>query len=234
VTLFRSEGYEGQHCGAVDWGQRDSASTLVRLSGDAAREHLSDALSLSDAVTRFDIAVTARFEPPDPYVGRNAYTLAELYHAEHPHSALPWRVSDGDGGETTYVGKRGSTNMLRVYNKEAECVASHDALGAERYRACWRFELEVKTPTAEPLAHATEARDDRAGYVQQYVSDWMDAHGIAAPWPREGGSVLIPGFRRRSDADSKLRNFARNVAPSVRWLKEQGLEAEARRALGLD
>jgi len=233
IGLFRSEGYEGQHCGAVDWGQRDAASTLVRLSGQLASEHLAEALSLSDAVTRFDIAVTCRFDPPDPHIGRNAYFLAEQYHAEHRRSALPWRVSDADGGETTYVGKRGSTNMLRVYNKEAECIATGDTLGAERYRGCWRFELAVKTPTAEQLAHETDAREDRAAYVQQYVSDWMDAHGIAAPWPREGGRVLIPGFRRRSDADTKLRHIQKNVRPTVDFLRAVGREPEVIRALGL-
>lgn len=234
VRTFRLQGYEGQHCGAVEWGRRDERAVLVRLIGNAADQFLSEPLSLSDTCTRVDLAVTVRSTPPDPHVGRNVYALAEWFHQRNPQSALPWRVSDAAGGETTYVGKRGSSNMLRVYNKEAECIALEDREGAERYKACWRYELEVKSPTALPLAREVESRTDRAGYVQAYVWDWMRAHGMEPAWGHDGGRVLIPGFRRRSDADSKLQHLEKNVRPTIEWLEAEGYGAEARRALGMD
>jgi hypothetical protein len=206
----------------------------VRLIGDAADKHLSEALSLSDTCTRLDLAVTVRHTPADSYVGRSVYAMAECFYAEHPKSAQPWRVSDADGGETTYVGKRGSANMLRVYNKQAECIAQQDGPGAERYRACWRYELEVKSPTSLPLAREVDERTDRAGYVQAYVWDWMRAHGLEPAWGHDGGRVLLPGFRRRSDADSRLEHLAKNVRPTVQWLVAAGYGSELRAALGLD
>lgn len=230
---FRLRGYEGVGCGAVELGQRDDAATLVRLAGDAAAVHLSDALSLADRVSRVDLAVTVRYRPADPHVGANTYRDAECFHTANPTSALPWRVTDADGGSTTYVGKRGSDNMLRVYNKEAECIASRDAPGAERYRGCWRWELEAKGGLALPLAIAVNERSDRAAYVQAYVHGWAMAHGITPTWEPLGSQELIPGFRRRSDADTRLAHIRRTVSPSVAWLIEAGYEAEVRRALGL-
>jgi len=230
---FRSEGYEGEHVGAVDCGRRDDASCLVRLSGDLAAQHLGDALSLSDTVTRVDLAVTCRFAPADPNVGPNTYALADLWHQGHPKSALPWRVFDANGGGTTYVGKRGSTYCLRVYDKAAECRATHDLEGARRYADCWRFELEVKSPMAQQVAWTAWTQDDRPAWVQQYLYDWQDAHGIPPPFPPTGGRALLPGFRRRSDADTKLRHIERNVRPTVQWLVAEGYAEELRAALGL-
>lgn len=234
LQRFRLEGYEGQHCGAVEWGRRDESAVLVRLIGDAADKHLSEALSLSDTCTRVDLAVTVRHTPSDPHVGANTYFMAEQFHLANPRSALPWQVRDADGGTTTYVGARGSANMLRVYNKEAECRAQGDASGEERYRGCWRFELEVKAGQALPVAQAVDAMTDRAAYCQAYVHQWMKAHGLEPAWSNDTARVLIPGFRRRSDADSKLRHLTRNVRPTIEWLVSEGYADAMRRALGLD
>jgi len=234
LQRFRLEGYEGQHCGAVEWGRRDESAVLVRLIGQLADTHLTEALSLADTCTRLDLAVTVRHTPPDPHVGANVYTLAEQHRAANPRSALPWQVRDADGGVTTYVGARGSANMLRVYNKEAECRATGDAPGVDRYRGCWRYELEAKGPMSMPLAQAVNARTDRGAYVAAYVHAWMLAHGVLPQWDAQTPVRLIPGFRRRSDADSKLRHLARNVKPTVEWLVAEGYEDEMRRALGLE
>lgn len=45
---------------------------------------------------------------------------------------------------------------------------------------------------------------------------------------------LIPGFRRRSDADSKLAHLHKNVRPTADWLREAGHEDELREVLGFD
>ena len=230
---FRLQGYEGIGCGAVEWGRRDAAAVLVRLAGDVAAVHLSDALSLADRVSRVDLAVTVRFRPADPHVGSNTYFQAEQFHTANPPSALPWRVTDADGGSTTYVGKRGSDNMLRVYNKEAECLAAHDDEGVKRYEACWRFELEAKGGMAQPLARAVDERSDRAAYIQAYVHGWAVAHGILPLWEPSGSQALIPGFRRRSDADTRLLHLARNVRPTVDWLLANGYGDRVRDTLGL-
>jgi hypothetical protein len=231
---WRSMGYEGTHVGRAEYGWRDRQSSILRLSGDLASRALTDGLSAADYVTRLDIAVTWRADPPDPTIGRNTLALAELFRRSHPRSALPSYHGDMDGGYTFNLGKRRSAYYFRLYNKEAECIATDDGAGAERYRGCWRYELEVKGPMALPLAERVDAEDDRPSYVQQYIYQWLQAHGIEPPFGEHGPRRLLPGFRRRSDADSKLAHLARNVRPTVDWLREQGREADLREVLGFE
>lgn len=230
---WRLMGYEGTHVGRVEYGQRDKESTILRLIGDSANGCLDVALSLADSVTRIDLAATWRAEPPDPHLGRNTYALFELWHSSHPTSARPWFTGDADGGYTAYLGARESANFLRVYNKGAECVATGDEEGAERYRACWRFELEAKSSMASALATMVESRDDRPAYIRDYLVAFVEAHGAVTPFQAGHPCQLLPGFRRRSDADSKLRHLAKNVRPTVEWLREQGELERTLDALGL-
>lgn len=230
---WRLMGYEGTHTGAIEYGQRDTQSTILRLIGDSANRHLDAALSLADAVTRCDIAVTYRASPPDPMLGRNAYTMAELFHANHPKSARPWFTGDANGGFTCYIGSREAANFFRIYNKGAECIATHDEEGAERYRACWRYELEAKAAVAGALANLVADSEDRADTVLHYVHAYALAHGIAPAFLVDAPRSLLPGFRRRSDAQSRIKFLARNVKPTLDWLREAGEIDAALSALGL-
>lgn len=230
---WRLMGYEGSQVGRVQYGQRDQESAILRLIGDRARESFDLAIGAADLVTRLDIAVTSRSDPPDPKLGRNVYTMAELFHAKHPESARPWFTGDADGGFTCYVGARESAAFFRVYNKEAECVASDDREGVARYRSCWRFELESKASMASALASLLTESEDRAAVILRYVVSYAEAHGIAPPFVVDGPRALLPGFRRRSDAESRLKHLSRNVRPTIDWLREAGELDRALSALGL-
>jgi DNA relaxase NicK len=231
---WRTMGYEGYHVGRVEYGQRDSASTILRLIGQLADEQLGTALSVSDQATRVDLATTYRAIPPDPYLGVNTYSLAEMFYAAHPNSALPSHIADARKGYTCYLGSRESANYFRVYNKEAECIAVGDCPGAERYKDCWRYELEVKAGNARVLAERLNDQEDRAAYVQAYLSQYCQVHGIDPPFAPESPRVLLPGFRRRSDAESRLTHLAKNVRPTLDWLRDQGQLERALDALGLN
>jgi len=230
---WRNMGYEGWHVGRVEYGQRDEDATELRLIGDLAEQHIVKALSASDTVTRLDIAVTWRATPPDPHLGANAYSLAEAWHREHPRSALPARHSDADGGYTLNLGKRESAYYLRLYNKHAECIATRDTPGAERYAGCWRYELECKGGSTAQLAELVANAPDRAAYVQRYLYQYCEAHGFAPAFGEDGGRVLLPGFRRRSDTDSNLAHLARNVRPTLDRLRADGYWDRVREVLGL-
>lgn len=230
---WRLMGYEGTHVGAIEYGARDAESAILRLIGDTANRHLEDALSLADQVTRIDLAATARADPPDPDYGCNAYTMAEGFHARNPRGARPWFVGDADGGYTCYVGDRQSENFLRIYNKGAEALAMDDQEGAERYRACWRVELEAKASMARTLADWAASAEDRPAVVLRYLDAYCQAHGIAPPFVVDRPMALLPGFRRRADAESRIRHLARNVKPTLDWLREAGELDRALSALGL-
>lgn len=230
---WRLMGYEGTHIGAIEYGSRDAASGILRLIGDAASTHLDEALSVAHDITRIDLAVTWRGEPPDPMVGRNTYTQAELFYNAHPTSARPWFVGDAGGGYTCYIGARAAERFFRVYNKGAECVAQKDEAGIERYRGCWRYELEAKAGMAGALSTLVESAPDRPETVKRYVHAYAEAHGVSPMFLVDRPMGLIPGFRRRSDADTKIRHLARNVRPTLDWLREAGEIDAALTALGL-
>lgn len=231
---WRLMGYEGTHCGAVEWGRRDENATIIRLIGDQASTSLADVLSIADQVTRIDVAVTWRATPPDPLLAHNTYALADMYHAAHPTSALPSKIEDAAGGSTCYLGKRESEYFFRLYNKGAEAVEKQDKEGAVRYAGCWRYELECKASVAKPIAETVANSGDPAAYIRNYVYSYCEQHGIPPAFPGVGAMHLIPGFRRRSDADSRLLHLAKNVRPTVRFLRSAGREADLREALEID
>lgn len=230
--LFRLKGYEGSRVGRIRWGQRDEASALVQLSGDLADRWLGATLDLGDSVTRLDLAVTVRVEPSDIFVGEEAYNKALEWHDAHPRAAMPWRIQTARGGETVYLGNRESERFFRLYNKEAEGWANADHVDTERYRDCWRYELETKGGSTRQLATLVDTAVDRGRFVEDYLYSYLSQHGIEPRWRRNADRVLVPGFRRRSDVQSRLAHLSRNVRPTVDWLTDAGHAGDAARALG--
>lgn len=184
LQKWRLMGYEGSHVGRVRWGQRDEDSCLVQLSGELAERYIAEAASLADRVTRVDLAVTVRPDPPNPHLGANVYDEAAAFAQGKPRAALPWTIYDARGGRTTYLGARTSDHFLRVYNKEAESRAKDDAEGVARYLGCWRTELELKGMMAEPVARVACDQEDRPAWAQEYLYDYLTDHGITSPFPR--------------------------------------------------
>lgn len=230
---WRLMGYEGTRAGRVAYGQRDQASTTIDLSGDSANEYLAAVLPLADTVTRVDLAVTWRADPPVPFLGQDTYQAAFAWYKAARGRALPTCILNGSGGSTVYLGKRTSENFLRIYNKEAECRATGDWPNVARYRDCWRFELEVKGGLAHKLAHEVAEEKERYFYVSTYLHRYLEAHGIPPPFDHWTADSLLPGFHRRSDDEVTLKHLARNVAPSVRRLQAHGRGEHALQALGL-
>lgn len=227
-------GYEGFHVGRIEYGQRASDATIVRLIGQLAADEIDNALSVADNVTRLDIAATWRAVPPDPQHGHNSYSLAQMFWQRHPESALPSQQMDAKKGHTVYLGNRRSPTYFRLYNKHAECLATRDAFGAERYLDCWRYELEVHDQLAHRLADRVIDQEDRPGFVRDYVSTYASQHGLLPPFAPGSEMRLTPGFRRRSDADTKVEYLHRNARPALAWLRSIGQLERGLDALGLN
>lgn len=233
LRSWRLMGYEGTRAGRVAYGQRDQASTTIDLSGDSANEYLSAVLPLADTVTRVDLAVTWRADPPVVSFGLDAYQSALAWYKQAKGRALPTKIENGSGGTTTYLGKRTSENYLRIYNKEAECRATGDWPNVARYENCWRIELEVKGGLAWTLAHTVADQEARYFYVATYLHAYLDSHGIPPPFHHWTADGLLPGFHRRSDDEVTLKHLQRNVAPSVKRLQANGRGDDTLQALGL-
>lgn len=231
---WRSMGYIGYHCGDVDWGRRDNRQSIIRISGGRADELLGAVFPLADYVSRLDVAVTWRAVPADPHIGENAYSNAEMYLRAHPKASIPSHTGDALGGYTCYLGDRRSPYYGRIYNKEAERASRGDDTLAKRYASCWRYEVECHDSRALALASVLATDADRPDVVQQWVYDFWQQRGVPPAFPPTGKVALVPGFHRRSDDETRLRHLARNVAPTIKRLREHGRYEEAREALGLD
>lgn len=229
---FRLGDYAGYICGRVRFGSRDAAA-LFQLSGDLAARHFDLLWIKHDTLTRVDIAVTVQLAGYDPIIAAAAYADATAYRVVHPRAAMASLVQDGDGGSTCYLGRRASDLYCRIYNKEAECRGRSDAEGAAHYARCWRYELELKGGAAHQFAEALSTKPVKSYYIQSTLYEYLVKHGIEPLFERASADVPVPGFRRRSDRDSRLEWLEKSVRPAVTWLLGNTDRADLIERLGL-
>jgi len=232
-TPWGMKGYQGWHCGRASWGVRDQGAILC-LSGDAAHQRLHTALDLATNVTRLDLAVTVRLDPPDTDLEARHWREYYEWHAER-HSTMKGTIVRGvDASHTMYVGSRQSELFLRIYNKDAESRNKRTREPDPRYIGCHRYELEVKGDRARKLAHQVSLSPTPNGLVRGLVADYLVTHGIEDSLVAESREAILPGFRRRSDVDTKLDWLAHQVRSTCDWLKDHGHQAKVLHALGYD
>lgn len=200
----RWQGYDLKCCGGAWAGARED-SALVRLSGETAGAHWYQLVRHAKKITRLDLAVTVRPEPPDARLA-----------AQHLRQVLRWRKGrqqpykvnyhgTPEGIQTVYLGSRTSTTYGRIYDKFAE---SED----DRWRDSWRYEVECKDEVATALARVLVGEPDRERPVRVYVHDWFGKHGVRCRFPRPGGDVHAPAERAPADDDRTLRWWDEQVA----------------------
>jgi DNA relaxase NicK len=221
---FAAFGYEGVACGRVRWGCRDDGD-MVQLSGDVAAKELHNALDAGTNVSRIDLAVTVHLDPPDAQLEVSHYKQFLASPSREGRRTSASLVQSSDGGATFYLGKRVSDVMLRVYNKAVES-------GDPRYLDCHRYELEVKGDNAVFTATTLAQSSDPGEFCHSAVFDWVSHRGVTPAFTCEQPRRLQPGFRRRSDEDTKLLWLQQSVAPTVAWLRSFGDQRRVLHALG--
>lgn len=229
---FALMGFQGTTVGRVRFGRRSDAA-LLQLSGQLAEDRADDVLGSADRVSRVDLAVTVRLHTPDPFLGESTYAQACNHHDIHSASALPSIHADGDGGCTAYVGKRASDRYLRVYNKQAECESRDDADQAAHYQNCWRYELQTGGSVAFSSLRLACASSDRSAFIMNQLHAYCLDHGIAPAFTPTHDAPLVSGFRRRSDAETRMAWLKRAVNPAILTLLEVKDRSDILEALGL-
>jgi len=218
-------GYRGSRCGRAATGSQEG-SNIIALSGDLAAIELSNVVPLASHVSRLDVAVTLRLTDGD---GELEARLYGEYIGGRQARGRPVKASlvqASDGGATFYLGSRSSERFCRVYNKAVES-------GEARYERCHRAELELKGDVGDRVAHLLLDVADRPAWCQAYTHRYLTEHGLTPPFPTSGSQTLVPGFSRRSDADTRLAWVAQQVAPTVDWLLRTGHADALERALGV-
>jgi hypothetical protein len=226
VEHFRVKRYLGWAAGSVGYGLMPGAA-LVKLSGHAAAQHWRTFAAIAERVSRLDLAVTVKFEPP-------AKRLAERLYWHHgqmvrgrgkpPRTRL---ALERERGQTFYIGSTSSDLLGRVYDKEKES-------GAAEYAGCYRWELQDSSKLAlHRLRRLGDMADERPG-IQSHVQHYFTKRGSACPIDGTGVPLYRSVHVQRTDDDRKLSWLRTTARPTVQSFAARGKLAAALHALGFE
>jgi hypothetical protein len=233
LSEWRWMGYLGWHAGRASVGTGPQGS-ILRLSGDLADQAFREATTACDHVSRVDLAATVRLDCADWRYEARRWEEYRAWMKEHDLRASGTYMEDTHGGGTCYVGSRASQAYLRIYNKGIESKCHRDPAEIARYENCHRYELELKNERACAASAALSDVPDRAPAVLGWLAGCCHQHGISSQDLGPERIDLLPGFRRRTDTDTRLGWLSTQVAPSLRWLVDRGHTEAVLGVLGLD
>lgn len=217
--------YDLKTCGHVSAGLREEGA-LVRLSSEAAQKHWRTVVLRAANVSRLDLQVTVRPDPPDPKLGAAVLRSALRWVKGREHAPKVAFHGGPAGIETVYLGSRSSETFGRVYSKEAES-------GDDAWRDCWRYEVETKGDLAVRVARLLAHDDHAARSIELFVFDHFNNRGIRPRFERPNGDVRVAISRAKSDDETRLKWLRESVAPVVSRLSDNGHGDEACAALGV-
>lgn len=218
--------YSGQHCGPVTYGIRED-SDILQLAGPLADEWFDTVYAMADKVTRIDLCVTVRYEPEKEGVASGIYKQGVEWSDKRGTGPGFTLITNSRGGSTAYIGARISDLYGRVYDKWRE---SQD----DRYRGCWRWEVEIKGDPAGRAAAALHASGNRPGRCASTVHRFFSRRGCQPEWDSDSEPVHLVNIRPRPDIRRKLNWLDTQVRGTVGWLCDRGYESAVIEALGLD
>lgn len=222
-------GYKGTQAGSLYLGERQ-VDGMCRISSSWAGKMFPRVMRDGAGVSRLDLQVTVWNPPDGKDTGSNAYDAACKHNdtlADANKRAIRFQT-DYAGGYTCYIGARGSEHFARIYDKGRE---SNEA----EYAGAWRFEVELHDKPAKLAAYYLYSKKHGlAEIIVRTLVRYFAERGVRVPFSaKEGATATISSTSPKSDADKKIAWLREQVAPTVRKLREMGLEAAAIDALGL-
>lgn len=217
---WRSNGYDGWSVGTLKYGHRDD-SDIVKLSGDVSRETFTALTRPGFRCTRIDVQVTAASSQYWPMYGEAAMLQAEWDRecmkgtSDDENFAKIKRIDGRGDGDTIQVGSRSSVRYGRLYDKQAES-------GEEKFHHAWRWEVEYKEEMAAAIMSRLATAGDFTQCCAGIVAGQYTAWRFYVPWKYSQGVVLAGPVHVESDAERKLQWIRKQVAPTVKWLLDQG------------
>jgi DNA relaxase NicK len=226
VQPWHWKGYDGWHVGAVTVGER-ADSLFCQLSGSTAGLGWLSLLERPVNVTRLDLQVTVQDVPGTVDLAAEGWQQLEDAAGDIGRRRSYSWINTRPAGSTLYVGAPSSDARLRLYDKAAEAPGVYP-VGA------WRYEYQARAGLAGSVASGLADRSGDTISGRSTVHERFRASGVQPRFCPGGSGVLGHVQRSRSDAQRKLRWLDLQVRPTLNWLRSNGYERDAQRALGLD
>jgi len=218
-------GYNGFSAGPLKYGERNKVEAIMILSGEAADVFGFRPKLEIDRVTRTDVQVTVRVNPPIPNA---AYLTHQNLQARYKDAKKRPFLSllQSTTGETLYVGKRDGEVSLRFYDK------SND-MGEAEQGTCWRYEVQYRRKKAKAAY----------GIIRKHTEPHLASIGLVGAEFKK--RHIIPGFGSKSDitaiemgrvvatTDGQLKWLEKCVAPVISQLVMAGFEEQVYSSLNL-
>lgn len=219
-------GFTGESVRHCSFGHRSEATVGV-LSGNVANSFFDDVCRRATKVSRVDIAVTVKTEPPLEGVARRAYEQLIAAGPGKRNGATASVIESSDGSSTSYLGRRISDKWLRVYDKWRES-------GDDEYRGCWRYELEVKNAPAMDLCRYLLASTDRASDVAATVYRHCTARGLKPIYTPDAEGLLLLAPRAPTELEQRVNWLAKSVSKAAQEVSSALGPTALLRILGVD
>lgn len=217
---WRSQGYDGWKVGSVTFGSRQD-SVIMKLSGNVPSDVLMRMSRVDFHCTRIDVQVTAQSDRHWPLYGDAAMRQAEwdrelLKDTPEDRNWAKIKRIDGRGeGDTIQVGSRSSKRFGRLYDKYAQS-------GEEGYHNAWRWEVEYKEELAPVVLQRVVDGGARADVISGVVAWQYLEWKFNLPWEYRAGDSVDEPQHAKSDAERKMQWIRGQVAPTIKWLIENG------------
>ena len=219
------EGYHGTVSAHLFAGWRIDGA-CVRLGGRMARDWWRDVAGLATNITRLDIALTAKCEPPNPDYPREVFIELPA-HGSRPGRPVEYSlIQSRIGGQTLYCGRRASEHFGRIYDKHRESKGQYPD-------GTIRFEIEYKAQAAKEIAGYLKAGADTVprliGIMRRRMQDW----GVLLPVSDPGIDWRPSPIEVRTTQESRMKWLNEQVNVTVEKLSSSYTADQLRQALGL-
>lgn len=202
----------------------------VQLAGAYADRWYDELDSPATHYSRIDLQVTVRYREEQLNIAKEAYSVLTGGNAgvRARRSTKSYIIMGSDGGDTLYLGSPTSRQRARVYNKARQSEL-------DSYKRCWRYEVMLRDEVArEWAAGRALGAGTRPEQICATVAHWLGTRGVRVPFA--GLPDHLIGMKVRTmptDVERKLAWLRTQVAPTVKYLRELGLEEPLLDALGL-
>jgi hypothetical protein len=225
VKAWRWEGYDGHTMDSLSVGTRPDG-TIVRLSGDLARQRAPQLLSLADNVSRIDVQVTIQETDLCVNHARRGMAAAKQDRRVKAGMCTTSFITSTPEGSTAYIGSRASERYFRIYDKSAESKHAYPP-------GCWRFEVEYKGKRAFSVGErmrrlGRSAEGCRCVVVQAFLD-----YGVIIPAPHLPTSWRDTSPRMETTDERRLRWLESSIAPVVSRMMESLDRPTVMEALGI-